>query len=41
MHDPTKNIHEMLKTKVVLKKGEIVVDKRPATTTERPPRSTR
>jgi imidazolonepropionase-like amidohydrolase len=41
--DPTKNIYEMLKTKVVLKEGKIVVDKRPATTTTtgRPPRSTR
>src|SRR5882762_4943393 len=29
--DPTKNIYEMLKTKVVLKEGRIVVDKRPAT----------
>jgi imidazolonepropionase-like amidohydrolase len=28
--DPTKNIYEMLKTKVVLKEGKIVVDKRPA-----------
>jgi hypothetical protein len=27
--DPTKNIYEMLKTKVVLKAGNIVVDKRP------------
>jgi len=27
--DPTKNIYEMLKTKVVLKAGRIVVDKRP------------
>jgi imidazolonepropionase-like amidohydrolase len=26
--DPTKNIYEMLKTKVVLKEGKIVVDKR-------------
>jgi imidazolonepropionase-like amidohydrolase len=40
--DPTKNIYEMLKTKVVLKEGKIVVDKRPppAATTGRP-RSTR
>jgi imidazolonepropionase-like amidohydrolase len=41
--DPTKNIYEMLKTKVVLKEGKIVVDKRPpppAPTTGRP-RSTR
>jgi cytosine/adenosine deaminase-related metal-dependent hydrolase len=29
--DPTKNIYEMLKTKVVLKEGRIVVDKRPGT----------
>jgi len=29
--DPTKNVYEMLKTKVVLKEGRIVVDKRPAT----------
>ena len=27
--DPTKNIYEMLKTKVVFKEGKIVVDKRP------------
>jgi imidazolonepropionase-like amidohydrolase len=27
--DPTKNIYEMLKTRVVLKEGKIVVDKRP------------
>jgi cytosine/adenosine deaminase-related metal-dependent hydrolase len=27
--DPTKNVYEMLKTKVVLKEGKIVVDKRP------------
>jgi imidazolonepropionase-like amidohydrolase len=39
--DPTKNIYEMLKTKVVLKDGKIVVDKRPARTPGRPPRSTR
>ena len=39
--DPTKNIYEMLKTRVVLKEGKIVVDKRPATTPGRPPRSTR
>ncbi len=39
--DPTKNIYEMLKTKVVLKEGRIAVDKRPSTTTGRPPRSTR
>ena len=38
--DPTKNIYEMLKTKVVLKEGKIVVDKRPPTA-GRPPRSTR
>jgi hypothetical protein len=28
--DPTQNIYEMLKTKVVLKEGKVVVDKRPA-----------
>ncbi|HEY3158526.1 MAG TPA: amidohydrolase family protein [Vicinamibacterales bacterium] len=39
--DPTKNIYEMLKTKVVLKEGKIVVDKRPAPATGRPGRSTR
>ncbi len=42
--DATKNIYEMLKTKVVLKQGKIVVDKRPpppAVTTGRPARSTR
>jgi imidazolonepropionase-like amidohydrolase len=39
--DPTRNIYEMLKTRVVLKEGKIVVDKRPATTPGRPPRSTR
>ncbi len=39
--DPTRNIYEMLKTKVVLKAGRIVVDKRPApATTGRPARST-
>jgi len=39
--DPTKNIYEMLKTKVVLKEGKIVVDKRPAPAAGRPGRSTR
>jgi hypothetical protein len=29
--DPTKNIYEMLTTKVVLKEGKVVVDKRPNT----------
>lgn len=38
--DPTKNIYEMLKTKVVLKEGRIVVDKRPVTA-GRPARSAR
>jgi len=42
--DATKNVYEMLKTKVVLKQGKIVVDKRPpppAAATARPARSTR
>jgi imidazolonepropionase-like amidohydrolase len=39
--DPTKNIYEMLKTKVVLKEGKIVVDKRPAAAAGRSGRSTR
>ena len=38
--DPTKNIYEMLKTKVVLKEGRIVVDKRQAAATRRSARST-
>ena len=37
--DPTKNIYEMLKTKVVLKEGKIVVDKRPAPVAGRSARS--
>jgi len=39
--DPTKNIYEMLKTKVVLKEGKVVVDKRPPPPPNgRSPRST-
>jgi imidazolonepropionase-like amidohydrolase len=39
--DPTKNVYEMLKTKVVLKEGKIVVDKRPPAPATGRPRSTR
>jgi imidazolonepropionase-like amidohydrolase len=39
--DPTKNIYEMLKTKVVLKEGKIVVDKRAAAAAGRSAQSNR